>query len=199
MFNLLVKGTGWVEGRDTFGADRVFEYTADALSARFKSNGRLDGEALMRQPTLFMSEGTDNEVARVGTLTRVRLEGRELYLEFAYDPAIPPILNRDLLAFRRDLDMDEWEFSRTHWAVKNEDLFRVLLRIVQPRRLRPRVFQISDHENIEPVLVSAMMPFSPAFDTVYATLQNVAGTVGLRCRRADDIWETQQLFRMLSH
>lgn len=143
----------------------------------------------MRQPTLFMSEGTDNEVARVGTLTRVRLEGRELYLEFAYDPAIPPILNRDLLAFRRDLDMDEWEFSRTHWAVKNEDLFRVLLRIVQPRRLRPRVFQISDHENIEPVLVSAMMPFSPAFDTVYATLQNVAGTVGLRCRRADDIWE----------
>lgn len=189
MFNLVVKGAGWVEGRDTFAADRVFEYTADDLRARFKPNGRLDVEALMRLPTLFMSEGSDNEVARVGTLNRVRLEGRELYLEFAYDPVIPPFLNRDLLAFRRDLNIEEWEFSRTHWAIKDEDLFRELLRNVRPQRLRPRVFQIPDYEDIEAVLVSAMMPFNPAFDDVYAVLQNVAERVGLRCRRADDIWE----------
>lgn len=189
MFNLIVKGAGWVEGRDTFSADRAFEHTTAALIARFKPNNQLDVDALMRLPTLFMSEGVNNEVARVGSLARVRPEGRDLYLEFAYDAAIPPILNRDLLAFRRDLDIDEWEFSRTHWAIKEEDLFRVLLRNLQPRRLRPRVFQIADHENIEPVLVSAMMPFSPQFDAVYAQLQHVAQQAGLRCRRADDIWE----------
>ena len=68
MFNLLVKGVGWGDGRDAFSADRVFEYTADDLGARFKPNGFLDVDTLMRLPTLFMSEGTDNQVARVGTL-----------------------------------------------------------------------------------------------------------------------------------
>lgn len=189
MFNLLVKGVGWGEGRDTISADRVFEHTDDALCARFKPNDRLDVEALMRLPTVFMSEGTDDEVVRVGTLTRVRPDGREIYLEFTYDQGVPSFLNRELRAFRRDLDLDEWEFSRIHWAIKDQDLFRVLLRNLQPRRPRPLVFQLADQALIEPRLVSAMMPFSPAFDRVYAALQGVAAQVGFRCQRADDMWE----------
>lgn len=34
-----------------------------------------------------------------------------------------------------------------------------------------------------------MMPFHPSFDLVYATLRASPETAGLRCRRADDIWE----------
>jgi hypothetical protein len=34
-----------------------------------------------------------------------------------------------------------------------------------------------------------MMPFDPRFDAVYETLQRAAEIAGLRCRRADDIWE----------
>jgi hypothetical protein len=60
---------------------------------------------------------------------------------------------------------------------------------MQPLRQRPKVFQLADPENIEPSLVSAMMPFHPSFDAVYATLQCTAEAAGLRCRRADDIWE----------
>lgn len=60
---------------------------------------------------------------------------------------------------------------------------------MQPRQSRPTVFQIADPEAIEPTLVSAMMPFHPSFTPVYATLQQTAEAVGLRCRRADDIWE----------
>jgi hypothetical protein len=37
--------------------------------------------------------------------------------------------------------------------------------------------------------VSAMMPFDPSFNAVYAALQRTAESAGLRCRRADDIWE----------
>jgi hypothetical protein len=51
------------------------------------------------------------------------------------------------------------------------------------------VFQIAETENIEPLLVSAMMPFHSSFEPVYATLQSAAASAGLRCRRADDIWE----------
>lgn len=64
-----------------------------------------------------------------------------------------------------------------------------MLRLSQPGRQRPRVFRIPDNKAIEPVLASAMTPFAPQFDAVYGKLQEVCGAVGLRCRRADDIWE----------
>jgi hypothetical protein len=94
-----------------------------------------------------------------------------------------------------DLDADDFEFSRTHWAIKNTDLFRVLLRTAHPKRQRPNVFQLSEYENIEPTLVSAMMPFDPHFDRVYTMLKTVAESVNLRCRRADDIWENPAIIQ----
>ena len=65
----------------------------------------------------------------------------------------------------------------------------MLLGHAQPRRQRPRVFQIAEHESIEPVLISAMMPFAAEFTRVYQALQALAGELDLRCRRADNIWE----------
>jgi len=170
---------------------RTFEYTERDLEERFKPGGQLDLAALAALPALFVEEtsGRGDQVARVGTITRARMSGRDIALEYAYDPSIPPLSNRDLAGFATDLDIDSPQFSRTHWSLKDVDLFRVLLRNMQPRRQRPRVFQIADPENIEPTLVSAMMPFHPKFDAVYATLQHTAEAAGLRCRRADDIWE----------
>jgi hypothetical protein len=69
------------------------------------------------------------------------------------------------------------------------DLYLTLLRNSQPRRQQPMVFHLAENENIEPSLVSAMMPFDASFNAVYAALQRTAESAGLRCRRADDIWE----------
>lgn len=191
MFNLIVKGNGWADGQDSMFGGRTFEYTEQHLVERFKPNGQLDLGSLATLPTLFVEEtsGRGDQVARVGTITRARLSGRDIALEYIYDPSIPPLANRVLEGFANELDIDGFQFSRTHWSVKDVDLFRVLLRNMQPRRQRPRVFQIADPENIEPTLVSAMMPFHPSFDSVYATLQRTAEAAGLRCRRADNIWE----------
>jgi hypothetical protein len=73
--------------------------------------------------------------------------------------------------------------------VKDADLYLTLLRNSQPRRQQPKVFHLAENENIEPSLVSAMMPFDASFNAVYAALQRTAESAGLRCRRADDIWE----------
>lgn len=191
MFNMIVKSSAWEDGHDEFSARRVFEYTGDLLVARFKPNGQLDFRALAALPTLFVQEssGQGNEIGRVGTITRARLLGPKVILDYTYDLGISGIPNKALQASAGDLDIDDFEFSRTHWSVKDTDLFRVLLRGAQPKRLKPAVFNLPDHENIEPTLVSAMMPFHPGFDRVYEALQSVAGAVGLRCRRADDIWE----------
>jgi hypothetical protein len=191
MFNLLVKGNGWADGRDTMPAERTFEYTDDDITQQFAPEKQLQFVALMRLPALFLEESDNrpDQLAHVGTITRARLSGRTISLEYAYDTTLPPITNRFLESVAAELDMHDFEFSRTHWAIKDVDLFRVLLRHQQPSRHRPRVFQIAETENIEPLLVSAMMPFQPSFDAVYATLQGTATAAGLRCRRADDIWE----------
>jgi hypothetical protein len=191
MFNLLVSASGWAEARVTLPAGRALEHTERHLSERFRPGGQLDLPSLIALPTLFLEEssGRGDQVARVGTITRARVSGRDLLLEYAYDVGLPPLTNNRLEAFAADLDIGEFEFHRTHWAVKDVDLFRVLLRNMQPRRQRPRVFQLADPENIEPSLISAMMPFHPGFDAVYGALKTAAEGAGLRCRRADDIWE----------
>lgn len=197
MFNLIVRYQTWPEGRDTFPLGRLLEYTDDALAARFVPRGAIDLPALIQLPTLFVQEtqGTGTEVARVGTILRARITGREVVLEYAYEADIPPIPNASLKALAADLDINDFEFSRTHWAVKDVDLFRVLLRAKNVVRQRPTVFQIPEHENIEPALVSAMMPFHPAFDPVYKALQKSATKANLRCRRADDIWENPAIIQ----
>ncbi|ERY77898.1 hypothetical protein PALA51_02309 [Pseudomonas aeruginosa] len=40
-----------------------------------------------------------------------------------------------------------------------------------------------------------MMPFDAPFTPVYETLQQTAENVGLRCRRADDIWENPAIIQ----
>lgn len=87
----------------------------------------------------------------------------------------------------------DFEFSRNHWAVEDVDLYRFLLRNVRPRRQRPSVFEITEHESIETTLASAMMPFDAAFNVVYASVREAADNVGLRCLRADDIWENNEI------
>jgi hypothetical protein len=191
MFNLIVKHNGWNDNRDTISASRVFEHTDDHLVAKFKPQGQIDFTALMALPTLFVQESSWQaaEVARVGTLTRARSTNNDVVLDYAYDPHIPGILNRDLQGLATDLGLHTFQFSRTHWSVKDSDLFRELFRLPPKQRRKPAVFQLADHENIEPSLVSAMMPFHPSFDRVYAALKEVTEQSKLRCRRADDIWE----------
>ncbi|MBX3175101.1 MAG: hypothetical protein KF709_11855 [Gemmatimonadaceae bacterium] len=191
MFNLLVSARGWAPTRDASSADRLFEYTAPHVITRFKSDNQVDFAALCQLPTLMLDEtnGNPHKPARLVTLIRARYSGREIELEYANDPDAPPLTNGMLETLARDLDITPFEFERTHWAVKDIDLFRVLNRAAAPRRPRARVFRLNEPEHIEPSLVSAMMPFDSRFDAVAATLKEVSENAGLRCRRADDIWD----------
>ena len=52
----------------------------------------------------------------------------------------------------------------------------------------PNVFSVPD-VSVQPDLVSVMMPMNREFTDVYRALQRACDGVGLRCMRADDIWE----------
>jgi hypothetical protein len=186
----------WNVGRATISVGRVFEYTDDHIANLFRQNGELLLDQLIRLPCLFMQEGRTNEIAYVGQINRARLSGQEIIIEYTLDTDVPPLQNSFIYANRAELDMpQDFEFSRNHWAVKDIDLYRFLLRTVRPRRQRPQVFQIPEHENIEPTMASAMMPFEASFNTVYDSIRQASDNAGLRCRRADDIWENPAIIQ----
>lgn len=189
MFNLLMKGA-WVSGPETFNLGRMFEYTRDHIQAKFKRDGRLQLEELMKLPCLFMDEGTGDQIAHVGRISGLREAGRELHFRCEFDPEVPTLRNSQIYERQIDFDMpNDFEFSRNHWAVKEVDLYQMLLRIGRPRRQLPTVFRIADPEAIDREMLSVMMPFAPQFDSVYAAIGEVAQECGLTCRRADDIWD----------
>ena len=197
MFNLLMFNTDWSSGRVTVPMGRMFEYTENHTKAQYQDNRNqplLDH--LSNLPCLFCEEGTRDERAYVGQINRAKISGRDLLLEIGFDTEVPTLQNSLIYENRIDLDMPhDFEFSRNHWAVKDADLYRFLLRRVRPRRQRPLVFQIPEHEGIEPTLASAMMPFDADFNTVYDSIREASNNAGLRCQRADDIWENPAIIQ----
>lgn len=190
MFNLIVRSVDWNDGNETMPIGRLFEYTEERVAAQFTRGQRPVIRRLIKLPCLFMKEGVNEEIARIGYINEARVSNGEILFNYSFNNEIPPLENSVIYANRAALGMaHDFEFSRNHWAVKDVDLYRFLLRNIRPRRQRPSVFQIVEHERIEQNLASAMMPFSTDFDDVYQSIQTACRGVGLRCRRADDIWE----------
>jgi len=177
-------------------AGRMLEYTSEELRARFGPITQDMLQSLISLPCLFMQEGNNDEMARVGRVINAAIVGTEVSFEYFLDPTIPPLTNGLIWNNRGDFHMpQDFEFSRTHWAVKGSDLFRAFLRHHQPRRRPPSVFTLSEHERIEPTLISVMMPFDAAFLPVYAAIQQSAAALRLVCRRADEIWEAPAIIQ----
>lgn len=187
MFNLIVSGRVADDHRGLILAGRLFNYTENEVKARFSKDGAPDFDALMKFPALLMEEGSENEIARVAWLSRVIRRGSDYQLDYTIDPNTPTLTNAEIEAILSDLDMHEWELRTNHWAVKDVDLFRVLLKKRSGERLSPSVFQLS-RSPVNPKLVSFMMPFSEPFTKVYDEVSERLKDSGYQCQRADDMW-----------
>lgn len=191
MYNLLIGLT-----RGEVGADRLLEHTADDIRQYLAPKvGQVRIERLLNLPTLLMPEtGFDDEqqIARVGHVTYVNKSRYGYTFSFVPNPAIAPIPSPRIEAAAGALDITDWEFHRTHWAVKDVDLYRVLDQELSAR-VKPKVFQFPTSEPFDPDLVAVMMPFSPAFSAVYESLRTGVEAAGMHCLRADDIWERDHI------
>lgn len=194
MFNLLMAYSGWNPSRDTVDKARVLEYTSDELQKRFLTgaNKTLDLDAVTELPVLLTCESSpEAKPSRVARFTRVQLVGREYRVDYVIDPDIPPIPHGAIEALGAELGIGSegsFEWSRSHWAIKEADLFQVLLKAgIGGAKLKPTGFQFSDERDAE--LVAVMMPFDRTFNDVYAAIKAAAKTVRMKCERADDIWE----------
>jgi hypothetical protein len=176
-------------------------------------------QALQSFPALFVNEKQHGLPARIGWITRVRYRERQARIEYEIEHLLPEIPMDRLLQLQWELDYTEWELNTSHWALKDADLFPVLMeaglldvdfievqhqtsriktiglaQLAPEIEARPSAFRLPT-EPRDNNLVSVMIPFSSEFNDVYATIQNAATVVNLRCERADNIWEAEEVIQ----
>lgn len=158
----------------------------------FQRGGKFDIAKISSAPAIFTSEISGNDTARayVGTIRKVQASGKEVIIDYHLDEHVSTLTNRDLREMSSDLGIEDFEFHRTHWAVKDVDLYKVLFDHQLKNKPTPKVLRIGDDWTIDPNLVSVMMPFDPTFNDVFGSLKRTAKKFrGLNCLRADDIWD----------
>lgn len=191
MYHLLINFDSWKQNRDLITNDRVFEYTLDKIAKAYKPSGNLNQSKISQIPALFASEihGGGVQFARVGHIDKVETINKNVNIEYHFESEISPIPNTTLQQISSEFGIDGHELSRTHWAIKDVDLFRVLLKNQVYAKISPKVFTIDEFGSVDHRIISVMMPFASEFNNVYETLKHVSEKLSLKCLRADDIWQ----------
>lgn len=131
MYSLIVSHQfkDWDGGAFQFDKGRFLEFTSEAIREQLQTLSTEAIECLMSWPCVLMEEGRAEEVvriARISALSELRDLSREIRLTVRLYPSKSPILNDDVWRVRDELDIEQFEFSRNHWAVKERDLLSIL-------------------------------------------------------------------------
>ena len=134
MFNLLISGNRetWEKCPTNFSRDRVIkthEYTVYEIAEKYSDLNEENICRLKKFPCIFAYEGTDS-FFRVGYINKIRLRSDEIIIDFEFDPIIPPLPTQKLFENKLAFDIGhDFEFSRSHWALKDVDLFIELVKL----------------------------------------------------------------------
>ncbi len=125
MYNLIVIGyenESWLEnGNVKIAANRFLEYTDMPIVERFKN----DIEHTYRYPCLIAKEGNDPDMY-IGQISKATFDGQYYHVEFNLVDECHFKFS-DIGQFVLDFDIRDWEMARTHWAVKEGDLYHLLM------------------------------------------------------------------------
>ena len=217
MYNFIVTATKgkWDKSPATLIRSRMFEYTSNDIKARFAKLGKIEIDEMTKLPCLFAYEEGVAKYAQIGRITEFRERFQEVRIKFELDQFLPKIEIDELKKLEWELDIGDWEFSRTHWALKDIDLLQVLsvasviteqsrensyfknYHIVEENTntiVRPKVFRIPKSE-VEADLVSVMRPFDSSFNNVQTTLKKACNSLKLSCYDANEIWKESEILQ----
>ena len=128
MYHLLVTSNvgAWDLPSYEYTPDRYLEYTSTWVQEKYKKLSASVIEELRSFPALFAYEDESQE-ARVGYMRHVRERHRSIQLEYQFEPGIPAFPFSKLAELKTKLHIERNEMNRTHWAIKEKDLFEVLV------------------------------------------------------------------------
>ena len=141
MFNVMVTAGDnlWEAGAYVWDRSRIFVFTDQAIKDQFKALEQQDLEQLLSFPTLFMYERNVEGQPRVGVLKQIQRRGTEFRVIYEFDETVPPFTYEQIQELEWELQLQRYEFTRSHWAVKQGDLYQILhgAGIVQAAPPRP--------------------------------------------------------------
>jgi hypothetical protein len=128
MYNLIVTAAAeaWDKANYVLDSSRYLEHTDDDLRSRLKALDAKTIEQLQKLPTLFAYESQVDAPARVGWVADLQQRQGEIRITPRFDANFAPVAPEMLEARKWELQINDWEMSRTHWAVKTVDLFAAL-------------------------------------------------------------------------
>lgn len=189
MYNLIISASGEIED---IGLNRMLEFTDPKIQEQFKTTeGAIDFAKLEKLPTLLVKEFDSESDAPVYVGYLDPNNPNEI-LQSDQFPTFPARL---LYQFRPrfGINSDSWEHSRTHWAVKNIDLFstvREVLKVMQVNQ-KPTYSTGSDDtlitssDKLDNDSIAIMMPFT-GYDDTLAVIRRVCSNAGFHAKRVDD-------------
>ncbi|MFJ3117740.1 hypothetical protein ACIPI6_14485 [Pseudomonas protegens] len=196
MYSLMVQSTEWEEGPNAISYDRFLEATETSLRQRIDGEGQVNSALLESIPALFIQEDFHENYspAKIGRVSHVRRAGGSISFEVTFERNASDVSRKEIHRLCTYLQIllptrGLTELNRTHWAVKDVDLFRVLFTQLRKEARSPSIFRIPTSPVVNPNQLSAMMPFGPQFARVYEAIQTAANANGMACNRADDIWD----------
>ncbi len=109
------------QGEFNIPVSRFLEYTEDPIKEQFQS---LDQDAINKLKSLPTIFAVEDEVAdaRIGKITDIKVNANNLRAKYRFDKDHYPLTRGILKEYQQKLGIDDFEFHRGHWAVKECDI-----------------------------------------------------------------------------
>lgn len=111
-------------GSEEFSRSRFLEYTQDDIVKTFERLTKNRIAQMKAMPCLCAYEGEHS--LKIGKITHLDVSPSAVHVEIAFDKDMPPIDFKKFAPNKKLFGIHDWEFSRTHWAIKSGDLFEKL-------------------------------------------------------------------------
>jgi hypothetical protein len=128
MYSLFVSGSPSAWGGSPFLLEkyRFLEFTDSDVKKAIGDLGAAAVDRLIRLPCVFAYENICKKDPLFGVIRRVVRRDRDVRVEYEVVPVTPFLTQSQFVELAAELGIAEFEFHRTHWAVKEVDLRRVL-------------------------------------------------------------------------
>ena len=169
-------------------AERLFEYTSADVKHRFTDSV---GD-LSVLPSLVVAEVTNPRSERhtpafFTQISDVQKIGRNV--RFSYRHLTAELSSEEVFGSGL-FDTEDWERTRTHWAVKRGNLVSKVFKLLKDRGDPdlPKLFDVKTWPLPRLDQIAVMMPYKDEFNPVYDIIKAVCEEVGYPAMRVDDIY-----------
>lgn len=129
LYNLFISGddTAWESDSKIFDIDRCLrEYTAKDVIEKFGKLGREEINEIKKLPCIFAYEDYCKKDASIGYITDIQVRQVGVKITFQKLDLLPQATLHNM---KFELDIKNWEFNRTHWAIKKVNLYVELQKV----------------------------------------------------------------------